>query len=440
MAPAERGTADAWERTVERLFRPGTFIPERACSAFVSDLKELRAEFNQDQAGQPERVIARYELLLAACYEKSNEADDSCSHLGMFVESLFCGWVRARQAALADPGQTATWLLARMDEDPHGYCLHLEREVAKALGEPERAAFRRGIEDRAGAGEDGRLKTPESAPRRWVEALRNVYLAGGQLDAYTALAESTGLSARDCQEIAEMLMARDRLTEALVWMERGLALEKKAGGGYGLDRLRRSLLVKLGRADEALQSAWAEFMAFPHRYTYEHLSELIPEAERQAWREQALEVVGGAPLQERMELLMLLQAPDQLASLVDQTPDPALEGLSHTLGEPVAALLEGGYPGLAARLWRARALRILHTKRSKYYEVAVLDLAHARDGFLAAGEKELWDQTVTQLRVEHRRKLGFMEAFERLVAGATPEPEPTFLERARARWRKGWNP
>jgi hypothetical protein len=38
MAPAERGKADAWERAVERLFRPGTFIPERACSAFVSDL------------------------------------------------------------------------------------------------------------------------------------------------------------------------------------------------------------------------------------------------------------------------------------------------------------------------------------------------------------------------------------------------------------------
>jgi hypothetical protein len=141
-----------------------------------------------------------------------------------------------------------------------------------------------------------------------------------------------------------------------------------------------------------------------------------------------------------MELLMLLQAPDQLASLVDQTPDSALEGLSHTLGEPAAALLEGGYPGLAARLWRAQALRILHAKRSKYYRVVVLDLAHARDGFLAAGEEEVWDRTVAQLRVEHRRKLGFMEAFERLAAGATPEPEPTFLERARARWQKGWKP
>jgi hypothetical protein len=440
MAPAERDTADAWEPTVERLFRPGTFIPDRACSAFVSDLEELAAELNQEMAGQPERATALYELLLAGCYEKTNELDDSSGSLAMFVERLFCGWVRTRQAAQADSGQTATWLLARMDEDPHGYCRHLEKEVAKVLDEPEQVAFLRGIEARAGAGEDGRLKAPESAPRRWVEALRNVYLAGGQLDAYIALAESSGLSARDCQEIAEMLMARDRLPEALAWVERGLALEKQDWGGHGLDRLRRALLVQLGRGDEALQSAWADFVASPHRYSYQHLSALIPEAERQSWRERVLEVVGRARLPERMELLLILEEPDLLASLVDQTSDPGLEDLSHTLGEPAAALLERGHPGPAARLWRAQALRILHAQRSKYYEVAVLDLAHARDGFLAAGQGEVWDQTVAQLLVEHRRKLGFMEGFQRLAAGATPEPQPTFLERATAKWQKGWKP
>jgi hypothetical protein len=59
MAPAERGKADAWERTVERLFRPGTFIPERACSAFVSDLEELEAEVSKDLSAQPERAAAQ---------------------------------------------------------------------------------------------------------------------------------------------------------------------------------------------------------------------------------------------------------------------------------------------------------------------------------------------------------------------------------------------
>jgi len=331
--------------------------------------EELEAEVSKDLSGQPERAAAQYELLLAACYEKTDELDDSSGSLAMFVESLFCGWVRARQAAKADPEQTATWLLVRMDDDPHGYCLHLEREVAKVLDERGRAAFLRGIEARAGAGEDGRLKAPETAVQRWVEALRTVYFTGGQLDAYVALAESAGLRTRDCQEIAEMLMAQGQFPEALGWVERGLGLEKQDWGGHGLsldprehmrsrgDRLRRALLVKLGRADEALQSAWADFVAFPHRYTYEHLAALSPDDERQAWRGRILEVVGRTRLEARMDMLLVLQEPDLLVTLVDQTPDPALEGLSHTLGEPAAALLERDHPCPAARLWRAQPAR-----------------------------------------------------------------------------------
>jgi hypothetical protein len=423
---------------VERLFRPGTYIPDRACGAFISDLEELEAEVRQATADRPEWATAQFELLLAACYEKTNELDDSSGSLGMFVERLFCGWAQARLASKADPEQTASWLLARMDEDPHGYCLHLESEVAKVLGERERAAFLHGIEARAGAGEDGRLAAPEAAPRRWVDALRKVYRLDGRLEAYIALAESAGLGTRDCEEIAEQMAARERFPEALAWVERGMELDTQGWDGHRLGRLWRALLVKLGRSDDALRSAWADFMARPSRYSFEPLAALIPEDQRPAWRERILVVVARAHLEERMELLLMLQELDLLASLVDQTPDPALEELSHTLGEPTAAFLERGHPGLAARVWRAQALRILHAKRSRYYDVSILDLAHAWDGFMAAGQGEVWDQTVAQVRAEHRRKLGFMADFERLVAGATPKPEPTFLERARVQWQKSW--
>lgn len=143
-------------------------------------------------------------------------------------------------------------------------------------------------------------------------------------------------------------------------------------------------------------------------------------------------------LEERMDLLMVLEEADLVAQVVEQASDEDLEGLSHTRGEPAAVLLEDGHPGLSARMWRAQALRILHAKRSNYYDVAILDLAHARDGFLAAGQGEAWDQTAAQLRVEHKRKLGFMEGFERLLAGAPAVRQPTFLERAKAKWQKNW--
>lgn len=60
-----QGSMDAWERTVERLFRAGAFITERACGDFVSDLEELEAELAKDVADHPERAISRYETLLA---------------------------------------------------------------------------------------------------------------------------------------------------------------------------------------------------------------------------------------------------------------------------------------------------------------------------------------------------------------------------------------
>jgi hypothetical protein len=38
------------------------------------------------------------------------------------------------------------------------------------------------------------------------------------------------------------------------------------------------------------------------------------------------------------------------------------------------------------------------------------------------------------VRAGHHRKSGFMLGFERLVAGIGPSDEPSFLERAKARW------
>jgi hypothetical protein len=86
------------------------------------------------------------------------------------------------------------------------------------------------------------------------------------------------ISSSDCEEIAELLTARDRLPKALGRVERGLELANQDRSGHGLEFLHRALLVKLGRADEAQRSAWADFAEFPHRYSNKHLAALIPEA------------------------------------------------------------------------------------------------------------------------------------------------------------------
>jgi hypothetical protein len=38
------------------------------------------------------------------------------------------------------------------------------------------------------------------------------------------------------------------------------------------------------------------------------------------------------------------------------------------------------------------------------------------------------------VRANHYRKAGVICKFEKVVTGVTPEPEPSFLEKARARW------
>jgi len=42
---------------------------------------------------------------------------------------------------------------------------------------------------------------------------------------------------------------------------------------------------------------------------------------------------------------------------------------------------------------------------------------------------------VRQVRADHYRKRSFMLGFERLVEGVGPSDEPSFLDRAKARWR-----
>lgn len=46
-----------------------------------------------------------------------------------------------------------------------------------------------------------------------------------------------------------------------------------------------------------------------------------------------------------------------------------------------------------------------------------------------------WNKTARQVRDDHYRKSSFMPGFEGLVEEMGPSDEPSFLDRAKARWR-----
>jgi len=118
---------------------------------------------------------------------------------------------------------------------------------------------------------------------------------------------------------------------------------------------------------------------------------------------------------------------------VSWASDAELEELSHYTTEPVATALRSSHAELAARLYRALAVRILDAKKSKYYGAALRHLEHARACYEAAGLEADWISLVDELRRVHRRKSSFMPSLERVVRRVT---EPSFFERAKRRWSR----
>jgi hypothetical protein len=427
---------DELEQAIEDALAPGAFIGYRNNGGFVDDLETVRAKIAPlIKKGEARRAVTLLEAFIAGCYEKSEEIDDSSGSFGQFVEELFCDWIRARQAAKADPAETARMLLSWMESDDYGYCHGLEKEAVKVLDRAGLEAFERAVREwRGGAGK-------EYAQRRRVEILKAIHEARRDVGAYAALCETEGeLAPADCETLAEMCLKRRRPEDALAWVERGLELERKDRwpnrSAWHLPDLKREILKKLGRSGDALASAWEDYRRAPTVYSYEDLMKFVPKGGRAEWHAKALAVLDGADLSSRIDLLVKTKEWQRLAAAIEAAPRAKLVGLSHYTTEPAAKSIEKSHPLLAAKLHVAMALRILEAKKSKYYDAALGNLENARKLLLKEGRDEEWQALAGEIRESHRRKTGFMSGLERLAEGRSTRG-PSFLERARKRWDRG---
>jgi hypothetical protein len=427
---------DPVEIEIERALSPGAFIRDGACFSFVSSLEGVAAQIDQLQKTDPARAAGLYESFLAGCREKADELDDSSGSFGQFASDLICRWIKASQTSDASPDDTAKTLLGWLDNDPYAFCYQIEKDVAKALNNAGLAAFERLIRARFES-----IPSEERYDRgRWVDVLRAIYFAQRNPSAYEALAEEIGLEPRDCLALATIFIAR-KPDLALAWVDRGIELDRKnphgSAAGYDLTRLRRELLTRLGRGHEAIESAWGEYRKSPSRFSFDDLMKVVPKAERAVWRERALDAAKGADLHSVMELLVETRETERLAELVRDTTDVAFENISHYATEPAAMKLEQPHPELAARLWRAQAMRIVDAGKSKYYDAAATNLERCRKCYLRAGLVAEWEEAVRQIRTDHFRKFAFMAAFESVAGGAGHKAPPSFLDRAKDRWGVG---
>jgi hypothetical protein len=427
---------DPIEHQIELALRPGAFIHDRTCFSFVSELEKIVGRIEGLIATDAARAAGLYETFLACCHAKAEELDDSSGSFGQFAQDLICRWVKARQASDADPNGTAARLLAWMDDDPHAFCYQIEKDVTKALDKAGRVAF----EKLARARFEAAPIQPEYNRRRWSEVLRAIYLARRNVAAYEALTQETGLTAQDCLALATIHVSR-KPSLALGWVERGIDLDRKtphgSAAGYDLARLQRELLTRLGRGDEALDAAWAEYQEHPSKYAYEEVMRFVPKAQRAVWHEKTMEAAVSADLHSAMELFVGTRETERLADRVRGATGEALEAVSHYATEPAAMKLEKTHPEAAARLWRSQAMRIVKAGKSRYYDAAISNFERARRCYARAGLVAEWEETVRQVRSNHRRKTGFISGFEAVAAGAGHKKQPSFVERARARWGGG---
>ena len=129
---------------------------------------------------EPSRAVALYETFLAACYSKVEELDDSSGSFSRFVGDLYCVWIKARQAAEANPDETAARMLSWMDVDDYGFCYQLEKKAAKAFDKAGLVAFVTQVRARFAAAKAGATPAGNGAGMA-SRPFRGYYSEGGRL-------------------------------------------------------------------------------------------------------------------------------------------------------------------------------------------------------------------------------------------------------------------
>lgn len=432
---------------IERKLRLGQFIRYGGMFDFVAGLEAVEKKLaSLVSDGEADRAVELYEAFLAGCYEKGDECDDSGGNLGMFWDDLFCGWVKARQAAGRPSSETVQQILKWKESDDYGFCYDIEKDVAEILAPEAYEALVAHYREKVAAGLAGlqgqkpsAIFEYDSSIRLPAMSLKDIYRARGDVASYASLCERIGLSPKDCEHLANFEKAKRHWKQALEWIEKGLALAATRNwhneAAFSLSHMKPEVLSHLGRKEDALVQTWSNFERSPTGFGYEEFMRYVPKAERKMWHERAMEAADAADLGEFMDICVKTEEWTRLADRVHAATHEKLAAVSHCHSEAAGGKLATRDAVAAAKLYRAMGCRILNAKKSKYYGSALANFATARDLYRKAGLETEWASLVKAVRAEHFRKCGFMPGFERIAAGESADG-PSFAERTKARWAR----
>ena len=426
----------------------GNFISYGESWDFVGNLESAKEKVDLlAEAGEANRSVPLYEVFLSGCYEKAEEIDDSGGNLGMFFEELFCSWIEARQKGGCVVEETVHQILRWMDNDGYGFCYNIESKLVKVLNRKGLSVFETSIRFRfdeafsvTKSETAERINDYPYVVRQNAGILKLIYVAKKDIESYLALCEKVSTTPRDCENIANIYQKKHRSQDALIWVDKGISLEKTDSwpneSSRDLGTLRRELLKDLGQQGDALESAWSEFKDYPSEFSYDELMKYISKKNRRHWHNRAIEEVKKASLPQTIELCTKTKEWQILAECIDACRHEDLESISHYTTNEAAQELEKKHPTEAAKIYRAMGMRIIKAKKSKYYAAAIDHFLKTKKLYLDNDRREEWLSLVENVRRDHYRQYSFIGGFEELVLGNYPESPESFEERARKRWEK----
>jgi uncharacterized Zn finger protein len=203
-----------------------------------------------------------------------------------------------------------------------------------------------------------------------------------------------------------------------------------------LTDITQELLNKLGRREDALESAWAEFTEYPSKIGYDRLRKYVPKEDFHHWHDKAIQEAKKTSLSGFIEICTATKEWEVLSGHILYVGHDQLEQISHYISEEAAKGLARKHGQAAAKIYAALGMRIIRSGKSKYYHYALLHFRTAKKLYEKAGCDQIWLSLVDRVRKAHSRKYSFIGDFEKIAAGNRPEPPESFEKRARKRWKK----
>jgi len=443
----KRMNMDPLVSQIELVLGLGQFISYNQSWDFVHDLEDIKDKIDDlMESGEADRAVRLYEMFLSGSYEKAEEIDDSGGNLGMFFQDLFLSWIKARQKSGRVAKETVGEILSWMENDDYGFCYDIEKELAKVLNKAGFLIFRQHFQDRFkeafGPFESKKARYIFDYPATvYISArtLKDIYVVKKDVKAYLALCDKVGTTPKDCEHIASLQKTKRHYEDALTWADRGLKLEKEREWGnqssYQLTEIRQELLNKLGRREDALESAWAEFIEYPSDIGYDRLRKYIPKEDFRHWHEKAIQEAKKTSLSGFIEICTATKEWGVLSEHIAFVEQEELEKIGHYTTEKAAKGLTRKYCEAAAKVYAALGMRIILSGKSKYYHYALEHFRNARKLYKKSGCNQMWLSLVDRVRQDHSRKYSFIGDFEEIAAGNRPEPPESFEKRAQKRWK-----